>query len=134
MHEGLRLQVYDDATGKPIKCIGKPTIGYGWNLETFTKEDAEQKLREKLLVAYNEMRTTDFWHHIKTDARQLALVDMCYNLGLTRLLGFKKMIAAIQAEDWEQAAKEALDSLWARQVGIRAERIAEMLKTGRMVV
>lgn len=127
--------VYDDHNSKPAHGIGKLTIGYGINAEEGLKEyEAEWLLKERIMCAYEEVKSTAWWHHVNTDGRQIALTDMCFNLGLTSLLGFKKMIAAIQAEDWEQAAKEALDSLWARQVGVRAERIAEMLKTGRMVL
>lgn len=127
--------VYDDHDSKPAHGVGKLTLGYGINIEEgITEDEAQWLLKQRLLVAYNELRTTDFWYKVNTDARQLALIDMCYNLGLPKLLGFKKMIAAIQVQDWAKAADEALDSLWARQVGIRAERIAEMLKTGRMVV
>jgi len=52
-------------------------------------------------------------------------------LGLSRLLKFKRMIAALEREDYTNAAKEALDSRWAEQVGNRAKDIAVMIRVGK---
>ena len=62
--------------------------------------------------------------------RQRALVDMAFNLGRTRLAGFKAMWAALERGDYHAAAVEALNSKWARQVGPRAQRIAKMIREG----
>jgi len=53
---------------------------------------------------------------------------MCFNLGLSRLLKFEKMLLALETGDYEVAATEALDSLWACQVGTRADRVAELFR------
>lgn len=45
-----------------------------------------------------------------------ALIDMCFNMGIPRLSKFKRMWAAIDKRDFKEAANEALDSLWAKQV------------------
>ena len=63
--------------------------------------------------------------------RQDAMINMCFNLGMTRLLGFKKALARMAEANYEYAANEFLDSLWARQVGNRADEIADMILTGR---
>jgi lysozyme len=55
---------------------------------------------------------------------------MAFNLGEWKLRGFKLMKAAIDSRDWEQAANEAKDSLWYRQVGPRAERIVSAIREG----
>ena len=61
-----------------------------------------------------------------------------YGLSLTATPGtssrFKKTIAAIKAEDWENAAREMLDSQWAKQVGKRARELATMMKQGKYQV
>lgn len=64
------------------------------------------------------------------ETTRMALIDMMYNLGKTRFLGFKRMIAAITAGDLHTASLEAIDSKWASQVGDRAVRDAELLKGG----
>ena len=52
-----------------------------------------------------------------------SLVNMIFNLGRTRLRGFRRMNIAISAGDWKEAAKEGRDSRWYFQVGNRAERL-----------
>ena len=63
----------------------------------------------------------------KPEAIQLVLVNMCFNLGAPRLSKFKKFIAAINDEQWIEAAVEMMDSRWARQVGPRAERLKQIV-------
>ena len=58
------------------------------------------------------------------------IVDMAFNLGVPRLSNFKKMWAAIHENNFEEAAKEMLDSRWARQVGRRAIELARWMRTG----
>jgi lysozyme len=55
---------------------------------------------------------------------------MAYNLGLTKLLGFKKMIAAIKRKDYSAAAVEMLDSKWHIDVGDRAVELARIMEEG----
>lgn len=55
---------------------------------------------------------------------------MAFNLGKPRLSGIVKMIAAVKADDWDDAANEALNSKWATQTGHGALEIADMLKFG----
>ena len=55
---------------------------------------------------------------------------MCFNLGLSRLLGFKKFLAAMEVADWDKAGKEMLDSKWSRQVGPRSTRLRDLLLEG----
>ena len=64
------------------------------------------------------------------DTRQRALCNMCFQLGLDGLERFKKMLAAIEKEDWEEARTQALDSLWAKQTPERAARVATMILKG----
>jgi lysozyme len=55
---------------------------------------------------------------------------MTYNLGMTRLLGFKKMLEAFADADFEEAALQMIDSKWADQVGKRADTLANIIKFG----
>lgn len=119
----------------PYKCpTGHLTIGYGHNLERgISKEVAELLLMQDIEIALKQVKNVfQFWPKL-TDARLFVLVDMCYNLGLTNLGGFKKMIAALQAGDYTKAAKEMLNSKWAAQVGRRAVENARMMETGEWI-
>lgn len=123
--EGLRLKMY--------KCpAGKWTIGFGHNLEDngISLEIAETLLRTDLALARMEVGARLPWSAKLNEARQYILVDMCFNMGIGRLLTFKKMLAALQEGYYERAAAEMLDSKWAKQVGRRAEKLAEIMKTG----
>ena len=67
------------------------------------------------------------------DARQIALVNMCYNLGAAGLDNFPNMKKAFKAGDWNLAAIEALDSKWARvDVPNRAKRVAKVIREGAL--
>ncbi len=63
------------------------------------------------------------------DEVQQILVNMMFNMGRTRLSGFKNFKKALEAEDWKQAGIEGRDSKWYRQVTNRAERLMSRLET-----
>lgn len=67
------------------------------------------------------------WYDLPGEVKAI-LVNMCFNLGRTRLGKFKNTIAAIEASDWEEAAVEMRDSKWYRQVTKRAERLATRME------
>lgn len=124
-HEGLRLTVYSDS-------LGNPTIGYGRELARrgINETEARILLDRDIAEHWAELAHAFPVVHTLLPARQAALLDMAYNLGVPGLARFRRMWDAIHAGDWPQAAREALDSRWAGQVGGRAKRIAEILKTG----
>lgn len=66
-------------------------------------------------------------------ARQDALVNMAFNIGVNGLLGFKKTLALLRIGKYEEAAKEMLNSKWADQVGDRAKRLSKQIETGECV-
>ena len=59
--------------------------------------------------------------------RKEAVINLVFNMGLSKFQQFKKTIAYIEAGDFERAGTELLDSNYARQVGKRSERVANML-------
>lgn len=122
--EGLRLKPYRDT-------VGKLTIGVGRNLDDngITEDEAAYLLQNDIAVSERELSRLP-WFSGLDDVRKGAIINMHFNLGLPRLLTFRKMIAALDAGDYEQAANEALDSRWAEQVGDRAVRLARQIKTG----
>ena len=60
----------------------------------------------------------------------IGLIDICFNMGLPRLLKFEKSLTAMSIGDYDRAADEFLDSRWANQVGARAITITDMIRTG----
>lgn len=136
--------LYDDATGRAIDwqairsaglMTGIATMGYGTNVEEGLSEaEAEALLAIRYEQAKKELEARvfdgDFARFGINPQRIEALVDMVYNLGINRFLEFKQTIASIKAGDWEGAAEHALNSRWARQVGRRARKIAQILREG----
>lgn len=123
-YEGLRL--------KPYTCpAGHLTIGYGHNLENgITSDMAEYILSRDLALAQMEVGANVPWAGQLDEARQYVLVDMAFNMGISKLLTFKKFLAALKKKDYATAAKEMLDSRWATQTKRRARELAEIIKKG----
>ncbi len=124
LHEGVRLFPYVDS-------VGKITIGCGRNLSDkgISEAEARQFLDADINNAILDMATFP-WFATLDPVRQRALVDLCFNIGLPRLRGFRKMLDACARQEWTRAAHELLDSTYAEQVGKRARTLAHMLKTG----
>ena len=122
--EGLRL--------KPYRCTaGKLTIGYGRNLDDvgITKEEAELLLKNDLEKAEKDAEKFPVYAKLN-QARKDVLIEMVFNLGYSRLSNFKKMFAALEKGDYDEAANQMLDSSWHTQVGKRAERLAYFMRIG----
>lgn len=111
---------------------GITTIGVGRNLEDRGLSDGEIAVllgNDLVWVSADLDRNIGWWRELSSD-RQRALANMCFNLGWPRLSKFTLMLAALESGDWDEAAYQALDSQWAVQVGARAERIAELFRSG----
>lgn len=120
LQEGISYHPYEDTTGHL-------TIGFGRNLSDIgiTELEAEIMLDHDIADA-KEMLFHVFPFFI-TEAKRNALVSMMFNLGYKNFITFKKMIEAVRNGNWDQAAKEMLDSKWAKQVGDRAKELSEMV-------
>ncbi len=122
-----------NANHAPYDCpAGYTTIGYGRNIQTngISENEAERMLMNDLTgcVALLE-RDVKFWEK-HNDARQSVLIDMCFNMGWGKLSQFKKMFAALEREDYAEAAVQMKDSKWYRDVGRRADTLIESMRTG----
>ena len=145
-HEGLKLQVYKDT-------LGIDTIGIGRNLEDrgITKQELDEldipsidhvyeygiTEADAVYLATNDVQIVEeelVRAHPCVDrldsVRQLILIDMAFNMGVPRLCKFKKMWAAVHDKDYPTAAKEMLDSRWAKQVKGRATKLANAMHNG----
>ena len=134
--EGLRLTVYDDATGQPIRpgsvVKGHPTIGIGRCLDThgIDIDEAVDLLGNDIDATAGALDAALPWWRELAPARQSVLINMAFNLGVGGLLSFAHTLAAIRAGDYACAAEDMLASAWAGQVGERAKRLAQIMATG----
>ena len=123
------IKEYEGYSNVLYKCTSnKWTIGYGRNLQDvgISKDEAEYMLNNDVDIAIQELEDNfDLWN--LPEAAQIVLVDMCYNLGLTKLLDFKLMLKAIQDDDWQEAAHQLMSSKYASQVKRRARFNAALL-------
>jgi lysozyme len=110
------------------------TIGVGRNIDPngglgLSEDEIDYLLENDLRRCERELGRFSWFDDLDM-VRQDALINMCFNLGFTRLLKFKNMLAAIAEGRYSLAAVEALDSKWAKQVGDRAKELAYQIETG----
>ena len=125
-HEGLRLKPYLDT-------VGKLTVGYGRNLEDvgISRDEADFMLDNDIDQVERQLETVDEYRDLDPIG-QTVIGNMAFNLGFAGLMGFKNMWAAIGRRDWDRAADEMLNSKWARQVGVRAVELSEIMRAGEV--
>ena len=126
-HEGYRDTVYYDS-------VGVPTVGYGHALlegsrvpavvaDILFEQDFNDAVKDYTILANR-------WGLDLNPVRRGVMLDMLFNLGVSRLVKFQKFLTALQVKNYDKAADEMLDSKWATQVGKRAEKLSEMMRRG----
>lgn len=126
--EGFRSHAYQDS-------LGFWTIGYGRMVDKrrgggITRFEARVLLDNDIDECEKDLDHSLAWWREMTENRQRVLVNMCFNLGIGKLLQFTNTLAAMERGDYEAAAKGMLNSRWATQVKGRAERLAELMREG----
>jgi lysozyme len=119
---------------KPYRdTVGKLTIGVGRNLDDvgLSPDEIELLLRNDIERSRRDLFTHLPWVVGLDDARRGVLLNMCFNMGVHGLCEFRHMLTAVQAGDYETAAKEMAASLWAKQTGARADRLEIQMRTGQ---
>ena len=127
-HEGVRSHAY--------KCSENMiTVGVGRNLDEnggigLSDDEIEYLLMNDIERCDAELRAAYDWYENLKKPRRDAMINLCFNLGLTRLRGFVKALEAMSREQFDVAADEFMDSRWAEQVGDRAIEVTELIRTG----
>jgi lysozyme len=111
--------------------VGFWTVGYGWNLEArpVSPELAEIILLVQLEEDKKKLFVALPWVTGLSEVRQFVLLEMCFNLGLGGLLGFKNTLSLVKEGKYREAASAMLQSRWAGQVKGRAIRLARSMET-----
>ena len=122
-HEGFVEHVYDDS-------LGIPTIGYGFAIKDLILDEdiAEEILIRKLERLKRNANSRFKWLEDMPVVVQGVILNMCYQLGITGVSKFRKAISALQEGEWDEAANEMLDSLWARQTPNRATELSNIVR------
>lgn len=125
--EGVRSSAYKDSEGYL-------TIGVGRLIDEnkggkLSADEIEYLLDNDIDKVINQTIREFAWYDDLSEIRQEVLLNMIFNLGLGGVKKFKNMITALKRHDWEDAAREMLDSKWSGQVGQRAIRLSEAMRT-----
>jgi len=129
-HEGCKTSVYLCSEGIPTVGIGHMLLGV----------DGLEVGDEVPMEAVLEWFDTDYKEAVADcvallpsfeslpDQVKRVLVNMAFNLGRNRLGKFKKMLAAVEAGDWTEAANQMVDSRWYNQVGNRSIELENWMR------
>lgn len=127
IHEGVRSHFYRCTSGLATigvgRCIEEGSLGLSDDEIDYLLENDIKRCKQEL-IAFS-------WFTDLDAVRQDAMVNLCFNLGFSRLSLFSNALAAMAEANYDRAAMEFLDSKWARQVGKRSEEVAHMIRTGK---
>lgn len=127
--EGRKKRMYLDTASPP-----RWTAGVGRNLSDrdFSEDEIDLMLNNDIDLVVAQLDKRLPWWREMNDARQNVLVNMGF-MGIGTLLGFKNTLTFMRAKRYDAAALGMLDSKWAKQVGQRAVRLAEMMRKGEFL-
>ena len=102
-----------------VDYYGKP-IGY-----PIPEQQVQDWFLNDVQVAIQDCQTIFSAFDKLPDEIQHVLINMSFQLGKPRLSKFKKMIAAVEAEDYQEMANQMEDSRWYKQTTNRAQRLID---------
>jgi lysozyme len=129
-HEGSRSKPYYDTATPP-----KLTIGVGRNLDDvgLFQDEIDLMLTNDINRVIKDLTDHLAWVNSLDEPRRLVLANMTFNMGISRLLKFHDMLTALQSGDYQKAADEMMDSVWYKQVGVRALELVNQMRTGDLL-
>ena len=133
LDEGVKYEIYNDHLGYATFGIGHLVRDsdpeYGQEIGTAVSE-------ERVIAAFDEdvqdvladceRLYNDF--NVLPEECQMIIANMMFNMGRPRLSKFKGMKAGVDAQDWNKAADEMIDSNWYKQVPNRAGRLVKRMR------
>lgn len=129
--EGEVLHAYEDSEGYLTIGVGhlidkRRGGGISKRISRLLLEDDIRNAKQDALANLPFISTLD-------PVRRDVVFNMVFNMGISTFLEFRKTIQCLRNGDYKGAAREMLDSKWARQVGPRATRLAQMMESGEYV-
>lgn len=130
--EAVKLAAYPD----PITHGAPWTIGVGHTGRevhpglVWTMAQVLDALAADVAAVAKGLDTALPWWRTLSDLRQDCLANQAFNMGVHGLLGFTTYLGLVKSGRYAEAADDELHTLWARQVGARANRLAEQMRTG----
>lgn len=125
--EGIKQFPYTDT-------VGKVSVGVGRNLtdQGLSHDEIDLLLTNDLAHAEDDARAllSDAVFDGLSDARKAVMVNMAFNLGLTKLRKFVVFLAAVKEGRYQDAGAAMLQSTWATQVKARATELSGLMASG----
>ena len=140
----LIIKLEEGYVSREYHCSeGFRSIGYGRKLSNIKFETLGNTVAiEKEEIVFVRQRIADIISKLSVnkkiawckcnEQRQAILISLAYQVGVDGILKFKKMWAAIEMSNFEEASRQMLDSLWAKQTKNRALRHAKTMKDGTL--
>jgi lysozyme len=116
-HEGLMCTLYE-CTAEPPRT----SIGVGRNLTDrgITEDEAMYLLENDIKRVMNQLdENWPVWRSFEQRAAMVC-VDLCFNLGISGFMNFRKTRALMELGMWLEASEELLDSRYAIQLPNRS--------------
>lgn len=130
-----QLEFDEDKRHRPYRCSeGFLTVGVGRNIDDrpFSDDEIALMLKNDIAIVEAALDRNLPWWRSMNEARQQALANVCFQMGISRLLGFKKSLELLKAGRWDAAAAEFLNSKWAKQTPKRAKRVTDLIRIGEL--
>nr|ALL27402.1 phage lysozyme 2 [Solen strictus] len=124
--------------------LGNPTFGIGHLITSSDPEYGEPagtpvsdaRVDEafqhdiRIAISSSESWCNGYFRNWPSEVKQI-IVNMMFNLGISRMNGFVKFCKALKVRNWNRAADEMESSAWYRQVGARAKRLVQRMRNVR---
>ena len=125
--EGAESCAYQDS-------LGYWTIGVGRLIDSrkgggLSNEEIDMLLDNDIKRNYEAVLKALPWMEKLSDQRQAVLIEMAFQMGISGLLKFKRMLGSVEDGQYGEAAMEMFDSAWAKQTPARAARLAKQMET-----
>jgi lysozyme len=131
--EGVRYSPYNDTKGIPTVGVGHNLIAKplpaGWKYP-LNDTQVNSLLDDDIEDVFHDLDRNLPWWTDLNDVRQRVICNMAFNLGITKLLGFRNTLVFMRQGKYDAAADGMLASAWASQVKGRAQRLADMMRKG----
>jgi len=133
LDEGVKYEIYNDHLGYATFGIGHLVIDsdpeHGQEIGTPVSEDRViEAFNSDVQTVLADCEQLYYGFNVLPEEVQLIIANMMFNMGRPRLSKFKGMKAGIDAQDWNKAADEMIDSAWYRQVPNRAGRLVKRMR------
>lgn len=133
--EGVRYTIYPDIYGNPTTAVGHnlnaAPIPADWSYP-LNDDQVDSLLDHDTAISFAALDLHFPWWRQLDEVRQRVIGNMCFNMGIGKLMGFVHTMAFVKSGDYAAAASGMEQSAWYGQVGARAVRLKTAMETGVM--